>query len=114
MPDLQSLPPETLNHIAELLPSAKDIIALAKTCHTTKNAIYDTHASCWRRRFCSLYDLPTAKSVAIIREVFVQRDLLRFRLIFKLGDGRAIRGLFTNDEERALKLMRDLIVGTYN
>lgn len=114
MPGLQDLSYEIYNRIAENLPIAEDIISFAKTCRVTQNAIYDTHASCWRHRFASLYDLPPSKAVTAIRIKFVERKLLRFRLIFKLGDGRASRGKFTMDEEKALKLMRELIVGTYN
>jgi hypothetical protein len=114
MAGLRDLSYEIYNRIAENLPTAEDIISFAKTCRVTQNAIYDTHASCWRHRFGSLYDLPPTKAVTAIRTKFVERKLLRFRLIFKLGDGRASRGHFTEDEERALELMRDLIVGTYN
>lgn len=114
MAGLEKMSCEILNRIAELLPHADDFISFAMTCKVTKNSIYDTHASCWRHRFAILYDLPPVKAVTAIRSKFVKRDLLRFRLIFKLGDGRATRGQITMDEEKALELMRDLIVGTYN
>ena len=108
------MPHEILDKIAYNLPHVDDILSFAKTCSATRNAVYDLHATCWRRRFAKLYDLPPVKAVSAIRAKFVQRDLLRFRLIFKLGNGRAARGRFNKDEEKALNIMRDLVVGTYS
>ena len=114
MPGLEDLSYEIYNRIAEILPTAENIISFAKTCRVIHNAVFDTHASCWRHHFGVLYDLPPTKAVTAIRMKFVERKLFRFRLIFKLGDGRASRGKFTKDEEKGLQLMRELIVGTCN
>jgi len=114
MARLQDMSYEIFNRIAESLPVAEDIILFAKTCRVIKNAIYDTHASCWRHRFAQVFDLPPAKAVTAIRSKFVERGVLRLRLIFKLGDNRITRGMVSRVEEIVLERMRELIVGTYN
>lgn len=114
MPGLEKLSYEIHNRIAEHLPTAKDIVSFAKTCQVTLYAIYDTHASCWRHRFGSFYDLPPNKAVTAIRAKFVERNMIRFKIIYKLGDGRVARGKINTKEEKAVNIMRDLIVGTFN
>lgn len=114
MPGLENLSYEIYNRIAENLPTAKDIVSFAKTCQVTLYAIYDTHASCWRHRFGSYYDLPPNKTVTAIRAKFVERNSIPFKMIFKLGDGRAARGKINIKEEKVVNIMRELIVGTSN
>lgn len=105
------MPSELVNEIAAYLPTYDEIVNLAGTCHYTKNALYDPRAPCWRDRFAALYDLPPCKATTLIRAKLKERNLLRFRSTFKLGDGRAIRGRPSKYETEVLKLMKDLVVG---
>ena len=85
---------QTLDKIGSYLPSADDILRYAFTCKRTLNVVYDARAPLWRAAFAELYDLPAGKTVTAIRAKCVQRDILRCRTVFKLGNGYVGRGRF--------------------
>lgn len=113
MVGLIGLPVETLNQVAGSLPTKDDILNMAMTCRHISKVIFHPRATCWRYAFTNIYDLPPCKAVPTIRAKFIQRDLLRYRLVFKLGNGVCARGRINKDEDRATKLIRDIIIGMY-
>ena len=111
MATLLRMPHEITNQIAGYLPNAHDIVNFANAHKALQDVIYHERAACWRRAFAAVFDLPPVKAVSAIRAKYVQRDILRLRLLFKFGNGLGARGRYTETEEKAVGILRDLIIG---
>ena len=111
---LLGLPVETLNEIGGYLERASDIMHLSHTCQFLRQVTVHPHAPCWRTFFDDHYDLPPGKAVSALRDRAIERDVLPYTVTYKCGTGEITRGRITPNEEIALKIIRDVIVGKYS
>ena len=95
-------------HIATFIDDDKDLCSFTLICPDTHNAVHSHRQSVWRAQFAKRYDLGSGKSGKQVTVSYMIR-----RMVLKRGAKNGLKNGTTEVEKRCLKILRDLIIGTY-